>query len=125
MVNPLKQTRTARPTSDWMTRKATAAMLVTRLLAGVPGLVAKDGAEGVYAAALPDGPTVAFKIDDGATRAAEVTVVGALLRSGVDAAVLTESATVPVHGGGRPVGVVRSLLTPDLADRREIAPAAG
>ena len=28
---------------------------VTQLVAGVPGLIAKDGAEGVYAAALPDG----------------------------------------------------------------------
>jgi len=37
---------------------------VTQLVAGVPGLIAKDGAEGVYAAALPDGRAVALKVDD-------------------------------------------------------------
>ena len=35
----------------------------------VPGLVAKDGAEGVYVAALPDGRAVALKIADGGERA--------------------------------------------------------
>ncbi len=42
---------------------------VTRLIEGVPGLIAKDGAEGVYAAALPDGRAVALKIEDGGQRA--------------------------------------------------------
>ena len=41
----------------------------TVLMEGVPGLVAKDGTEGVFAAALPDGAAVALKIDDGAVRA--------------------------------------------------------
>ena len=34
---------------------------VTALIAGVPGLIAKDGAEGVYAAALPDGRAVTLQ----------------------------------------------------------------
>ncbi|MEK7292713.1 MAG: asparaginase, partial [Actinomycetota bacterium] len=42
---------------------------VTLLMQGIPGLMAKDGAEGVFAAALPDGRTVALKISDGANRA--------------------------------------------------------
>ena len=34
----------------------------TRFMEAVPGLVAKDGADGVYAAGLPDGSAVAFKV---------------------------------------------------------------
>lgn len=80
---------------------------VTRLVAGVPGLVAKDGAEGVYAAALPDGRTVALKIDDGAQRARPPVMVAALRALGVDAPVLAELAEAPLLGGGQPVGSVR------------------
>ena len=81
---------------------------VTRILAAVPGLIAKDGAEGVYAAALPDGAAVAVKVADGAHRAAQVALVAALRVLGVDAAALDEVATLPVLGGGRPVGEVRA-----------------
>jgi L-asparaginase II len=77
---------------------------VTRLIAGVPGLIAKDGAEGVYAAALPDGRAVALKIEDGAQRARPPVMVAALRRLGVDEPVLAELATAPLLGGGRPVG---------------------
>ena len=31
----------------------------------LPGMIAKDGAEGVYAAGLPDGRGIAIKITDG------------------------------------------------------------
>jgi len=80
---------------------------VTLLMQGIPGLIAKDGAEGVYAAALPDGSAVALKIDDGAGRARTPVLVAALRALGVEAAVLDELATTPVLGGGRPVGEVR------------------
>ena len=80
---------------------------VTRLVAGVPGMVAKDGAEGVYAAALPDGRAVALKIDDGAQRARPPVMVAALRALGVDEPVLDELAEAPLLGGGRPVGAVR------------------
>jgi L-asparaginase II len=83
---------------------------VTKLIAGVPGLIAKDGAEGVYAAALPDGRAVALKIDDGGQRARPPVMVAALRALGVDAAVLDELAEPPLLGGGRPVGGVRSVL---------------
>ena len=43
---------------------------VTKLMTHVPGLMAKDGAEGVFAAALPDGRAVAVKVADGGYRAA-------------------------------------------------------
>lgn len=80
---------------------------VTRLMEGVPGMVAKDGAEGVYAAALPDGSAVALKIADGAARARTPVLVAALRALGCEAQVLDELATTPVLGGGRVVGEVR------------------
>jgi L-asparaginase II len=80
---------------------------VTALLEGVPGLVCKDGAEGVYAAALADGSAVAVKVADGATRAATPVLVGGLRALGVTAEVLDRLATTPVLGGGVPVGELR------------------
>jgi L-asparaginase II len=84
---------------------------VTRLVAGIPGLIAKDGAEGVYAAALPGhgsrGGAVAVKIADGAARARVPVLVAGLRRLGVDARVLDELAETEVLGGGQPVGSVR------------------
>ena len=80
---------------------------VTRLLVGIPGLAAKDGAEGVFAAALPDGRAVAVKVADGANRAAVPVLVAGLRTLGVQAAVLDELATVPVLGGGVRVGELR------------------
>lgn len=83
---------------------------VTRLVVGVPGIIAKDGAEGVYAAALPDGRTAALKIDDGAQRARPPVMVAALRALGVDAPVLDEMAEEALAGGGRPVGSIRCVL---------------
>jgi L-asparaginase II len=80
---------------------------VTRLMAGVPGLAAKDGAEGVFAAVLEDGSSVALKVEDGAGRARTPILVAALRKLGVDAVVLDELATTPVLGGGKVVGEVR------------------
>lgn len=74
---------------------------------GLPGIVAKAGAESVYAVGLPDGRGVALKIDDGAARARPVAMVGVLQRLGLEADVLVAQASVPVLGGGRPVGEVR------------------
>ena len=80
----------------------------TRLMRLVPGLMAKDGAEGVFAAALPDGRAVAVKIADGAARASGVVVAAALGAVGVDVdhAALGE----PMLGHGRPVGRVRPII---------------
>jgi L-asparaginase II len=81
---------------------------VTLLISGLTGLIAKDGAEGVFVAAMPDGRTAAVKIADGSERA-RLVVTGALLRRlGVDAPVLDELATVPVLGGGRTVGMIEA-----------------
>jgi len=80
---------------------------VTLLMQGAPGVLAKDGAEGVYAAALPSGAAAAVKIADGAQRARMPVLVAALRRLGLDTPVLDQLAEVPVPGGGRPVGTVR------------------
>ncbi len=77
---------------------------VTRLMRAVPGLMAKDGAEGVFAAALPDGRAAAVKISDGASRAAGVVVAAALAAAGVD--VDPSQFGEPIRGHGEPVGSV-------------------
>lgn len=82
---------------------------VTTVMQAVPGLLAKEGAEGIYAAALPDGGAVALKVSDGAFRAAEPALAGALVRLGVPAEVVAPLASVPVLGHGRPVGEVRAV----------------
>ena len=81
----------------------------TRLMSGIPGLLAKDGAEGVWAAAVPGVGAVAVQIDDGAMRAADRVVVAALRRLGLDADVLDELATAAVLGGGARVGEIRMI----------------
>jgi L-asparaginase II len=79
---------------------------VTRLLRAVPGLIAKDGAEAVFAAALPDGHAVAVKIADGAGRPVLPVVVSLLRRLGANGPGLDELADSPVLGHGDRVGSV-------------------
>lgn len=89
---------------------------VTDLITAVPGLIAKDGAESVYAVGLADGSGVCVKITDGSDRA-RVGVTTAVLRHlGVTelhpgaAEVLDElDARAVVRGHGAPVGRVRAL----------------
>jgi L-asparaginase II len=81
----------------------------TQLMRGVPGVLAKGGAEGVMAVALPGVGVVTLKIDDGGMRARMPVLVSALRRLGVAAPVLDELAKFPVHGGGNVVGTVRAL----------------
>jgi len=83
---------------------------VTAFMRAVPGLVAKDGAEGVYVAALPDGTAVALKVEDGADRARQVALAALLVGMGVERGTLAPLATVPLLGGGHPVGEVASPL---------------
>jgi L-asparaginase II len=83
-----------------------------RLIRGVPGILAKGGAEGVLAVAVPGVGAVAMKIDDGARRARFPVLAGALRRLGVSAPVLAELAVdaegVVQRGRGEPVGTVRA-----------------
>jgi L-asparaginase II len=82
---------------------------MTALMRGVPGLVAKDGAEGVSVAALSDGRTVAVKIDDGAGRARQVVTAEALRAMGINAPVVAQQRSFPLSGGRLVVGEVRPL----------------
>ena len=86
---------------------------VAALMRAVPGLLAKDGFEGVEVAALPDGRAVAVKIADGADRARIPVAAAALARAGVDPVALTQFAGAPLLGGGRPVGSVRPVRALD------------
>ena len=87
---------------------------VTALMRGVPGLLVKDGAEGVYAGALADGRAFALKVDDGADRPRPLLAAAVLRSLGVDAEILDRYDTTPLLGGGAPVGEIRvpaDLLT--------------
>ncbi|MFZ4235285.1 asparaginase [Streptomyces murinus] len=88
---------------------------VAALMRAVPGLLAKDGFEGVQVAALPDGRAVAVKIADGADRARIPVAARALERAGVDPALLTGFAGQALLGGGVPVGAVRVVDELDSA----------
>ena len=81
---------------------------VTKLMRTVPGLLAKDGAEGVYAVALESGHAVAFKTLDGADRARQVVMAQALALLGVPG--VEEFGSVSVLGGGKPVGSLTGLM---------------
>lgn len=74
---------------------------------GVPGLLAKGGAEGCYAVALADARVAACKIEDGASRARPVVMAALLARLGVDSPAVVAETTTPVLGGGDPVGQIR------------------
>lgn len=86
---------------------------VAALMRAVPGLLAKDGFEGVQVAALPDGRAVAVKVSDGADRARVPVAAAALARAGVDPGLLGEFVGEPLLGGGEPVGCVRPVRALD------------
>lgn len=82
---------------------------VTVLMRALPGLMAKDGADGVYAAALPDGRAVAVKVADGGDRARPPVLLAALRALGVDVTDVAPQLVQPILGHGRPVGEVRAI----------------
>lgn len=88
----------------------------TTLMRAVPGLVAKDGADGIFAAGLPDGRAVAFKVLDGAERplapvlVRALTELGALTGDDVDQASVESLRERAVLGAGRPVGAIRAAF---------------
>ncbi|ALV44346.1 asparaginase [Arthrobacter alpinus] len=82
---------------------------VTALMEAVPGLLAKDGFEGIQVIALADGAALALKISDGGDRARMPAAVPALLAMGVDQVLLAPFDHLPVYGGGLPVGELRGL----------------
>jgi L-asparaginase II len=86
---------------------------VTAAMTSIPGLLVKDGAEGVFAAAYevaaqaPVG--VAIKVSDGASRPRPVALAAILDELGVPVNT-PDWAQVKVLGGGRVVGEIQSSL---------------
>lgn len=78
------------------------------------GLIAKNGAEGVFVAGSPDGTAVALKIIDGSTRASIPVALALLDEQGVvdseRATSVLAATTQPVLGGGEPVGELIALV---------------
>lgn len=71
-------------------------------------IMAKSGAEGVFAAGSPEGWGVALKISDGAGRAVRPAALAALARRGVDAG---EAPAAPVWDlGGEQAGEIKAVL---------------
>lgn len=79
---------------------------VTELIAAVPGLVAKGGAECVWGAALADGRAFAAKAADGSPRAQPLVLTAALAYWGCSGEAVDRWSAVPVLGGGEPVGTI-------------------
>ncbi|MFF4079144.1 asparaginase [Streptomyces sp. NPDC001777] len=82
----------------------------TWLMREVPGVLSKMGAEAVQALALPDGRALAFKVDDGATRALGPVLARSLHLLGIDAPVVSRIAHAPLFGGGGEVGGIRAAF---------------
>jgi L-asparaginase II len=83
---------------------------VVRLVDAVPGLIAKDGAEGVFAAALPDGRAVALKVLDGSVRPVRAVVAAAMAALGADTPELAAAGHTAVLGRGAEVGRVQPVV---------------
>jgi L-asparaginase II len=79
---------------------------VSELTAAVDGLVCKDGAEAVWAAALPDGRAFAVKAEDGGARTLPPLLAAAVRYWGIDNDVVRRSSSVDVLGGGQVVGAI-------------------
>ncbi|MFJ2623080.1 asparaginase [Streptomyces sp. NPDC087532] len=82
----------------------------TWLMREVPGALSKMGAEAVQAVALADGRALAFKIDDGATRALGPVLARSLRLFGIDAPVVSRIGHAPLLGGGGEVGEIRAAF---------------
>jgi L-asparaginase II len=76
------------------------------LMAVVPGLLMKGGADGVHVAALPGCGAVALKLDDGGDRGRVPALLAGLQRLGASLQGAQEWLQTPVLGGGDVVGRV-------------------
>lgn len=82
----------------------------TWLMREVPGTLSKMGAEAVQAVALADGRALAFKIEDGGSRALGPVLARALQLLGVEAEVVGRIGRAPLLGGDTEVGAVRATF---------------
>jgi len=83
---------------------------VTTLMTQVEGLLVKDGAEGVAAAATPTGVGLALKIDDGGGRARTPVLVDVLNAFCPDMANVSSLANAPLFAHGEQVGQIRASI---------------
>lgn len=83
----------------------------TVVMQQIPGVLCKGGAEGVIVAATASGSAVAVKSIDGSARATTVILLAALRALGENTAGVRDLMTVPVLGGGVPVGEIRASET--------------
>lgn len=81
----------------------------TAIMEAIPGSIAKDGAEGFLAIALPDGSALAVTIADGAMRATVPAARPALRALGVSEEQVGGLPAQDVLGWGKPVGAVVGL----------------
>jgi L-asparaginase II len=82
----------------------------TALMRAVPGMIAKGGAEGVLAAATRDGYAVAVKVIDGSPRATTLVALAALDAAGVPTPGAEGLRSIPILGGGEPVGAIEGSI---------------
>jgi L-asparaginase II len=78
----------------------------TELMRAVPGLLVKEGAEGVQAAVDKDGNAIVFKIVDGSMRPIPPVLIEALKQIAINTPALDALAFVPILGGGEIVGEI-------------------
>lgn len=81
---------------------------VTRVMRAIPGAMAKDGAQGVFAIGHPDGWAAALKVADGQERPVAVVLAAALAHVGIE--LDGDALSAPILGRGRPVGRLRAVL---------------
>lgn len=72
----------------------------------LPGSLIKEGAEAVYLVVLPDGRSVALKIEDGSGRARPIAMAGILRALGIDNDVISAQSRQVLLGGGQPAGEI-------------------
>jgi L-asparaginase II len=82
---------------------------VTRMMQALPGVIAKDGADGVLTVSAPDGRSVALKMADGSLPVRVPIALAVLESIGIDVSAAAALRTVPVLGGGQPVGEIRPI----------------
>ncbi len=69
---------------------------VTYFMSGVPGLLAKDGAFGVYTASFDDGRAMALKIEGGSEQGRNAAMAGLLMYMGVCESVVETYSAQPL-----------------------------
>ena len=78
--------------------------VVTEAMERVPGLLVKDGAEGVMIASLRDKGTIAWKMSDGSNRGDKPLLSASLSHLGVT----LDFGVIPIYGDGKVVGEIRA-----------------